>query len=458
MSYAQFDFVAPVDKLQSQIRDCPRGVKLMQRCLLKCFAKRDVSFNRQETRQSAQTLGSVFNLLLFHLVLPIFSCQTSAEDVSFDRDIAPLLAERCLSCHTGTDAEGGLDLSRAKTVLQGGESGAAVNTRHPLQSLLWERVAADEMPPKHPLPNAEKQRLKAWLLAGAKWGTSPIDVFSVTTSSRAGYDWWALQPLREPGIPTVDDADVRLPIDLFVRSKLRRHDLKPSNRASDRQLVRRLYFDIIGLPPTSHQVRDFENAAAKDFDAAWDALVLELLNSKHYGERWARHWLDLARFGESQGFERDKLRTNSWYYRDWVIQAFNNNMPYDEFVRQQIAGDILYPGKHDPTIATGFLVAAPYDEVGNNQQSRAMRAVVRQDELEDIVGTVSQTFLGLTVNCARCHDHKFDPIRQSEYYRIASALSGVRHGSRQVMQADNEAQLKKLESRHSRATAAAHTT
>ena len=166
--------------------------------------------------------------------------------------------------------------------------------------------------------------------------------------------------------------------------------------------------------------------------AAFASIVDELLDSPRYGERWARHWLDLARFGESQGFERDKSRPNSWRYRDWVINALNDDMPYNEFARMQLAGDVMPEARREGVIATGFLVAGPWDEVGQNQQSAAMKAVVRQDEMEDYVGTVGQTFLGLTTNCARCHDHKFDPIRQSEYYALSSALDGVRHGDRDI--------------------------
>jgi uncharacterized protein DUF1553/uncharacterized protein DUF1549/concanavalin A-like lectin/glucanase superfamily protein len=164
----------------------------------------------------------------------------------------------------------------------------------------------------------------------------------------------------------------------------------------------------------------------------FSAVVERLLASPHFGERWARHWLDIIRFGESQGFERDKLRTNSWRYRDWVVNAFNRDMPYDEFVRMQLAGDVLKPDDPNAIIATGCLVAGAFDEVGQSQQSAAMRAIVRQDEFEDIISTVGETFLGLTVHCARCHDHKFDPVVQRDYYRLSAALAGVRHGEREL--------------------------
>src|SRR5204863_5614500 len=196
-------------------------------------------------------------------------------------------------------------------------------------------------------------------------------------------------------------------------------------------------------------------AFAADREAgAYEKLVDRLVSSQHYGERWARHWLDIVHFGESQGFERDKLRLNSWRYRDWVVDALNRDLPYDEFARLQLAGDVLRPGDAEGIIATGFLVTGPYDEVGQTQQSAAMKAVVRQDEMEDVVSLVGQTFLGLTVHCARCHDHKFDPLRQSDYYRLASALSGVQHGERPLPSPElardlkrREEELKKLEAR-----------
>jgi hypothetical protein len=246
--------------------------------------------------------------------------------------------------------------------------------------------------------------------------------------SRAAPDWWSLQPVVRPQMPSVkSSAWITNPIDAFVLAKLEAKGLTPAPPADRRTLIRRLSFDLVGLPPTPQEVEAFVTDRSPD---AYDKLVNRLLESPHYGERWARHWLDVIRFGESQGFERDKLRANSWPFRDWVIKALNDDMPYDEFVRLQIAGDVLRPDDPLAVAATGFLVAGPYDEVGQTQQSEAMKAVVRQDEMEDIVGVTGQTFLGLTVHCARCHDHKFDPITQVDYYRMVAALGGVRHGER----------------------------
>lgn len=352
----------------------------------------------------------------------------------FDTVVAPLIAKKCLACHNATEKKGGLDLSSAKPAFAGGESGVVLVPEKPEESLLWEKVSQDEMPPKTPLGAADKQIIQRWIAAGAKWGTDPIDVFRYTSDSRAGYDWWSLQPIRRPAAAKVaDEVWPRNPIDRFVLEALEARGLKPSPPADKRTLIRRLSFDLLGLPPAPKEVAAFLADPAPD---AYARLVDRLLESPHYGERWGRHWLDVVRFGESQGFERDKLRPNSWPYRDWVVSALNEDIPYDVFVRMQLAGDVLRPADPRGTIATGFLVAAPWDEVGQTQQSSAMKAVVRQDELEDLIAVTGQTFLGLTVNCARCHDHKFDPVSQNEYYRMAAVFAGVKHGERESLSAE----------------------
>ena len=248
---------------------------------------------------------------------------------------------------------------------------------------------------------------------------------------RAGNDWWSLQALRRPAIPSNFSGDHGAnPIDAFVDRRRTEAGLKPSAPASRRAWIRRLYFDLLGMPPEPNAVDRF---VADPSPRAHEAWVERVLAAPQYGERWARHWLDVARFGESQGFERDHIRLHAWRYRDWVVNALNQNLPYDEFARMQLAGDVLRPESVEGIVATGFLVAGAYDEVGQSQQSAAMRAVVRQDEMEDYVSTVGQAFLGLTVHCARCHDHKFDPILQREYYQLSAALAGVRPGDRSVL-------------------------
>jgi hypothetical protein len=323
--------------------------------------------------------------------------------------------------------------------MAGGENGLAIVPGKLDESLLWERISADEMPPEAPLPSTEKSVIRDWIAAGARWGTDPLDPFQVTTARRAGRDWWSLQPVKRPSPPVTANLQwPRGPIDDFVLARLEAAGFSPAPEADKRSLARRLSFDLLGLPPAPEAVDAF---LADTSPRAYERLVDGFLASPHYGVRWARWWLDLARYGESNGFEFDEFRPNAWRYRDWVASALNRDVPYDEFARLQLAGDVLRPTDAAAVTAAGFLVAGPYDTTGQNQQSQAMKAVVRGDELEDLIGTVGQTFLGLTLNCARCHDHKFDPVRQVEYYALASALAGVRHGERDVSTIDPEARL-----------------
>jgi hypothetical protein len=365
------------------------------------------------------------------LIGTLFPSQPArGQSIDFDKQIAPILAERCLSCHSGAEPKGGLDLSKREHAMTGGDQGPILAAGKPGDSLLWEYIDQNKMPPKKPLPVAEKTLLREWIVGGAKWGTDPIDSFRITTDKRAGVDWWALRPVRQSALPTTASTSATAnAIDAFMMAKLQSVGLQPSGPADRRTLIRRLSFDLLGLPPTPADVEAFVRDRTPD---AYERLVDRYLASPRYGITWARHWLDIVRFGESNGFEHDEFRPNAWPYRDWVVDALNRDMPYDEFARLQLAGDVLKPGDAGALAATGFLVAGSYDSVGQTQQSAAMRKVVRQDELEDIVGTVGQTFLGLTVQCARCHDHKFDPVRQMEYYRMAAALNGVRQGEREL--------------------------
>jgi len=356
---------------------------------------------------------------------------------SFVKAVGPLLIAKCIGCHSGSDSKSGLDLTRREKLLAGGESGAAVVPGSPEQSLIWQRIESDEMPPKHPLSAAEKSLFRQWIKDGANWSGGALDPLKVSTDQRAGYDWWSLQPLAQPLLPVVRDAArPTQPIDLFVQAQLETRGLIPATSASRNVLIRRLTFDLTGLPPTPDDVAEF---LSDDRPDAYERLVDRLLASPHYGERWARHWLDVVRFGESNGFERDLPRANAWPYRDWVIHALNRDMPYDDFVRWQLAGDIIAPDNLDAARAVGFLVAGAHDTVVPVVDR--MRAMMRQDELEDTIGVVGQTFLGLTLNCARCHDHKFDPITAREYYQVASALAGIDHGEREYVPPESTRQL-----------------
>ncbi len=336
----------------------------------------------------------------------------------FDKVVAPVLSRHCLECHNPSEAKGEIDLTHAEGAVE------ALVAGDPEASELWVQVSEDDMPKKRPpLSTAEKEILRDWIASGAEWGTRPVDPFLASTEHRAGYDWWSLQPVATVAVPVVKDANwTRNEVDRFVLAGLEAKGWKPAAEADRRTLIRRLSFDLTGLPPTPEEVAAF----AGDTDPkAYENLVDKLLASTAFGERWARRWLDVVRFGESQGFERNRIRENAWRYRDWVIGAFNADLPYDEFLRMQIAGDVLYPERLDALIATGFQVAGTWDQVGHNEGSGAMRLVAREEHLEDLVATTAQSVLALTVNCARCHDHKFDPISHREYYQFAAFLGGV---------------------------------
>ncbi len=288
------------------------------------------------------------------------------------------------------------------------------------------------MPPGAPLNAEEIEALRLWIDEGAAWPDLKLDL-PVQEAASGDPTWWSLRPLGMAKVPVVDDVSwVRRPLDSFVLKELEEQGLKASGEADRVTLIRRATLDLTGLPPTPEEIDAFVSDSSP---GAYEGLLDRLLASPHYGERWGRHWLDLARFGESHGYERDQIRDNAWPYRDYVIRSFNQDKPYPQFVREQLAGDSLEPVTREGIAGTGFLVAAPWDDVGHSQQSAIMRARVRADEMEDMVGTVAQTFLGLTVNCARCHDHKFDPISQKDYYRLKAALDGVWHGDRTLLDA-----------------------
>jgi hypothetical protein len=218
-------------------------------------------------------------------------------------------------------------------------------------------------------------------------------------------------------------------VDAFIRSALKTQGLAPNPPTSPRNLIRRLHWDLVGLPPEPQLVAEFERDPSRQ---RYEALVEQLLASPRYGERWARHWLDIVRYTESQGFEYDRPRDHAWQFRDYVIRSFNADTPYDRFMREQVAGDVLEPVTSEGVIASSMLVSGPWDQAGNSQANATQRAITREEEMDDLVSVVGQTFLGLTVNCARCHDHKFDPIPIADYYRVKAVFDGVRHGDRSV--------------------------
>lgn len=382
--------------------------------------------------------------LLALCALPLLSSAAAAEDSPaagqiFDQQIKSILVDHCLECHGG-DASGGLDLRSRDGLQQGGESGAAIVPGAPQESLLYQHVAAGEMPPTEPLSESQIRAIETWIRSGGAFPAEPIDPFAVTTESRAGYDWWSLQPLIDPAPPSGPDipqAWQKSSIDRFVYTKLREHQLQPSPPANPITLIRRATYDVTGLPPTPEQVRAFVRACQQETgsgervgEAAYAALVDALLASPRYGEQWGRHWLDVVRFGESNGFERNVIHDNVWPFRDYVIRAFNEDQPFDRMVVEHLAGDALGGDDPEQAVGTAFLVCGPYDNVGN--QDPAAAAQIRADTIDEMIRATSEAFLGMTVGCSRCHDHKFDPIAQTDYYSLYATFAGVRHGARRL--------------------------
>ena len=366
-----------------------------------------------------------------------------ADEFSFERDIRPIFASRCVACHGANKQKAELRLDAKSLALRGGESGPVIVPGKSGESLLWKRVSStdddERMPPNgKPLTAAQLAALKAWIDAGAVWPESDADRAAANDKRR---EHWAWQPIKRV-TPEWHDAPrresrrgaSRHTVDAFLEAKLHANKLTMSPEADRRTLIRRLTFDLHGLPPTPEEVEAF----ASDRDPrAYDKLVDRLLDSPHYGERWARHWLDIAHFADTHGFERDQRRDNAWRYRDWVIRTLNADKPYDDFLRDQIAGDVLRPDDPDAVIATGFLAAGPWDFVGQAETpSPVLKRLARADDLDDMLTQVMTAACGVTINCARCHDHKLDPISQREYYGLSAVFAGVKRGEREVSAAE----------------------
>ena len=341
------------------------------------------------------------------------------EPIDFDRDVRPIFEEHCWGCHGPSKQVSGLRLDRRDSPLRGGDFGEpALTPGNAETSPLFDYVRNAEhdhaMPPtgegRRRLTEREITILRDWIDAGAEWGNASHDV---AVESQP----WSFRPLASQS----SHGD----IDAFIDATLAAAELQRSPEASAQQLIRRLYFDLIGLPPNYARVQHFVQDYEIDPDRAVSELIDELLASPHYGERWARHWLDVVRFAESDGFEMNHPRPTAWHYRDYCIEAFNRDLPYNQFILQQIAGNTTGDDR-----ATGFLVGGPWDRV--KSPDPVLTANQRADELHDMVSVTGSAFLGLTVGCARCHSHKFDPITQIDYYRMKACLSGVQHGERAI--------------------------
>ncbi|MDF1816514.1 MAG: PSD1 and planctomycete cytochrome C domain-containing protein [Verrucomicrobiales bacterium] len=360
---------------------------------------------------------------------------TGAEKLTFERDIRPILKTHCFHCHgEAGETKAGLDVRLRRFLEKGGKSGPAIVPGDSGASHLIEVLASGDMPKEKPrLPEADIAKVAAWIDAGAPTARPEPeqlgDGYLFTEEDRA---WWSFQPVDRPPVPKPDGLVSKNPVDAFLAAKMKKEGLEFSPRADARTLIRRLSFDLTGLPPTPQRIDKFIADSATNAEAAWAELIDELLASPAYGERWGRHWLDVAGYADSDGYsEKDLERKNSWRYRDYVIAAFNEDKPFDEFIREQLAGDEIAAGEklhvdipgealrkrhRDLLVATGFLRMAP-DGTGAKNNLEA-----RNQCIADTIKIVSSSIYGMTIGCAQCHDHRYDAISHADYYRLRAVF------------------------------------
>jgi len=370
---------------------------------------------------------------------------TSAEHLAFyQSEVLPVLEQHCYKCHGPGKAKGGLTLVSRAAILKGGESGPAVDLKSPKDSGLLQAINYQgfEMPPSGKLPAAQIAVLTKWVELGLPMpagGDAPLTEHKgspqVTEETK---NHWSFRPVRRPEVPAVSDAAwVANPIDAFVLAKLEVAGLKPNPPADPGRLVRRVHYDLVGLPPSMELVERF---CADPSAAAYQTLITDLLESPHHGEHYARYWLDVVRYAESNSFERDNPKPFVWRYRDYVINFFNSGAGYDRFIREQLAGDELDEVTRDSIIATGYYRLGLWDDEPADPE------LAFYDGIDDIVSTTSQAFLGLTLNCARCHDHKLDPIPQADYYRFAAFFRNIKHYGQRSDESVYEASVRSIAS------------
>ena len=357
-------------------------------------------------------------------VPPDHAANMAASQTLFKETVREVLVKNCLDCHGGAKTKSGLNIASRELLLKGGDRGDTVIPGKPKEGRLIDFVTrTDElhMPPKGQLSKEAIAALNKWIESGAAYDKPLADSVSTIKKPMVVTDkdkqYWAYRPLQKIDPPAVKATDwARNPIDQFILAKLEVAKIAPAADAEKRTLLRRVTFDLTGLPPTADDVERF---VADTGASAFEKVVDRLLAAPAYGERYGRHWLDPARYAESHGFEHDYFRPNAYHYRDFVIKALNSDMPYDQFVRWQIAGDELAPGNVEALAATGFLGAGVYPTQITNREAER----VRYDAMDDMLATTGHAMLALTVGCSRCHDHKFDPIPTKDYYRLLSAFT-----------------------------------
>ena len=369
--------------------------------------------------------GAFIVLTLFAFFIPVPVSAEPGKKVSFAADVAPILSEKCVECHGQKSTMSDLDLRTREATMKGGKHGAVIVPGNAAGSSLYRHLTAQaqpQMPFGGRLSEQQIAVFKSWIDSGADWDPSVSLAAPSTAPEKKFTDaqkrYWAFQPVSKPAAPPVKDAKwVRSPIDAFILAKLEQKNVK-ANPISDKiTLLRRASLDLIGLPPTPEEVQSF---LADDSTDAFAKVVDRLLASPHYGERWGRHWLDLARYADTNGFKSDEVRPDIWRYRDYVIQSFNEDKPYDRFIREQIAGDELYPNDLDARIAVGF------NRHFTDESNQPVIELRRQETLNDITDTVGAVFMAMTYGCAKCHDHKFDPILHKDYYRLQAFFANIR--------------------------------
>ena len=342
--------------------------------------------------------------------------------VEFRRDIEPILKEKCQSCHGAEQQLSGLRLDSRSAALNGGNSGAVIKPGNSRESRLIHLVAGLNKELRMPMtgdPLTAEQigLLRAWIDQGVLWPEDSAKPPSPTGTSRSKH--WSFVPPQRPKQPRVKNtAWVRNPIDSFVLARLEKEGIAPSAEADRETLIRRLSLDLVGLPPSPDQVAEFLADKRPD---AYERLVDQFLASPHYGEKWARPWLDLARYADSDGYEEDRIRPHAWRWRHWVIEALNRNLPFDQFTIEQLAGDLLPDATLEQKVATGF-----HRNTLTNREGGVNREEFRVEQVIDRTATTGSVWLGLTLGCARCHDHKYDPISQKEFYQMAAFFNTAR--------------------------------
>jgi Protein of unknown function (DUF1553)/Protein of unknown function (DUF1549)/Planctomycete cytochrome C/F5/8 type C domain len=354
---------------------------------------------------------------------------TTSYGIDFETEVRPLLAKHCHKCHGLTTQEAGLRLDARKFAFTGSEQGVVIVPGMAERSSLFQRVATakaeERMPPEGAALNAaEVATIQKWINEGAKWEENELDRAAMEDPRRNHWAWSVLKPVAIPQLTPEQEKWCRNNVDRFILQKMVEKGLSPSPVADRRTLIRRVYFDLIGLPPTPEQVSSFVNDADP---LAYERVVDELLASSQYGERWARHWLDVVRYADTHGYDKDQPRPHAWPYRDYVIRALNTDKPYARFVQEQIAGDVLYPNTGDGMEALGFIAAGPWDLIGHAEvpETKIDGKIARLLDRDDMVSNTMNTFASITVQCARCHDHKFDPVSQGDYYSLQAVFAAL---------------------------------